>query len=115
MYALKNKVQLIGHIGNDPEMITTESGKRRAHLSIATSEVYRNSKGEKIVEVQLHKLVAWGKVAEIIEKFVKKSSEIMIEGKHINRRSTDKEGNEKFISEVLISEILVLGNKTAVH
>ena len=115
MYGLKNKVQLIGHIGNEPEIITTEAGKRRAHFSIATTEVYRNNKGEKIVEVHWHRLVAWGKVAEIIEKFVKKDSEVIVEGKLINRRSLDKEGCEKFISEVLVSEILVLTNKTAVH
>ena len=115
MYGLKNKVHLIGNVGNDPEVVTTEAGKRRAHFSIATTEIYRDSKGEKIVEVQWHKLVAWGKVAEIIEKFVKKSSEIVIEGKLINRRCVDKEGNEKIISEVLVSEILVLANKNAVQ
>ena len=72
MYALKNKVQLIGHVAKDPELMTTEAGKRKANLSIATTAVYRNSKGEKIVEVQCHKMVAWGKVADVIEKFVKR-------------------------------------------
>ena len=78
MYALKNKVQLIGNLGNNPEVRTTESGKKMARFSIATDETYRTSKGDKVTETQWHNLIAWGKVAEIIEKYVAKGKEIEV-------------------------------------
>ena len=112
MYALKNKVQLIGHLGKEPDIRTTESGKKWARFSVATSEVYRNAKGEKITETQWHTLVAWGKVAEIAEKFLNKGTEVAIEGKLINRSYADKEGNKKYITEVQVNEVLLLGSKT---
>jgi single-strand DNA-binding protein len=111
MYALKNKVQLIGHLGNQPDIRNTESGKKLARFSVATSEVYRNTKGEKITETQWHTLVAWGKLAEIAEKFLLKGTEVAIEGKLINRSYTDKEGNKKYITEVQVNELLLLGSK----
>ena len=111
MYALKNKVQLIGNLGNAPEVRTLDGGKKMARFSVATNESYRNAKGEKIIETQWHSLVAWGKVAEIVEKYLVKGKEVMIEGKLINRSYNDKEGNKKFITEVQVNEILMLGEK----
>jgi single-strand DNA-binding protein len=111
MYALKNKVQLIGNLGNAPEVKTLESGKKMARFSVATSESYRNAKGEKVTETQWHTLVAWGKVAEIVEKFLTKGKEVAIEGKLINRSYNDKEGNKKYITEVQVNELLMLGAK----
>ncbi len=111
MYALKNKVQLIGNLGNAPEIKTTEGGKKLARFSMATNESYRNTKGEKITDTQWHTLVAWGKVADIAEKFLVKGSEVAIEGKLINRNFTDKEGNKKYITEVQVAEVLLLGGK----
>jgi single-strand DNA-binding protein len=111
MYALKNKVQLIGNLGNAPEVKTLESGKKMARFSVATNESYRNAKGEKITETQWHNLVAWGKVAEIVEKYLAKGKEVMIEGKLVNRSYNDKDGHKKFITEVQVNEILMLGEK----
>ena len=111
MYALKNKVQLIGNLGNAPEIRTIESGKKMARFSIATNETYRNAKGEKITETQWHNIIAWGKVADIAEQFLSKGSEVAIEGKLVNRNYTDKEGNKRFITEVVVNEILMLGEK----
>jgi single-strand DNA-binding protein len=111
MYALKNKVQLIGNLGNAPEVKTLDGGKKMARFSVATNESYRNAKGEKITETQWHSLVAWGKVAEIVEKYLVKGKEVMIEGKLINRSYNDKDGNKKYITEVQVSEILMLGGK----
>src|SRR4028119_1807576 len=105
MYALKNKVQLIGNLGNNPEIKTTESGKKLARFNMATNESYRNAKGDKITETQWHTLIAWGKVADIAERFLLKGSEVAIEGKLINRSYTDKEGNKKYITEVQVSEV----------
>jgi single-strand DNA-binding protein len=113
MYALKNKVQLIGNLGNAPEVKTMESGKKLATFSIATSESYRNVKGEKVTETQWHRVVAWGKVAEIAEKYLDKGKEVAIEGKLVNRSYNDREGNKKYITEVQVSELLLLGAKAA--
>ena len=111
MYALKNKVQLIGNLGNAPEIKSIESGKKLARFSIATNENYRNAKGEKVTETTWHNLIAWGKVAELAEKFLLKGTEVMIEGKLINRCYTDKDGNKKYICEVQVNELLLLNNK----
>lgn len=111
MYALKNKVQLIGNLGGAPEVKKTESGRKLARFSIATNESYRNANGEKVNETTWHNLVAWGKVADIAEKYLNKGSEIAIEGKLINRSYADKDGNKKYISEVQVNEILMLGGK----
>ena len=111
MYALKNKVQLIGNLGNNPEIHKTEAGKKLARFSVATNENYRNANGEKVTETQWHNLVAWGKVADIVEKYLNKGSEVAIEGKLINRSYADKAGTKKYISEVQVNEILLLGDK----
>ena len=111
MYALKNKVQLIGNLGNAPEVKTFDSGKKMARFSVATSESYRNAKGEKVTETQWHNLVAWSKVAEIAEKFLTKGKEVAIEGKLINRSYEDKEGKKRTITEVQVNELLLIGAK----
>jgi single-strand DNA-binding protein len=113
MYALKNKVQLIGNLGNTPDVRTTETGKKWARFSMATSEVYRNQKGEKITETQWHSVVAWGKVAEIAEKLLNKGTEVAIEGKLVSRNYTDKQGQKKYITEVQANELLVLDKQQA--
>ncbi|MGV3527972.1 MAG: single-stranded DNA-binding protein [Flavisolibacter sp.] len=111
MYALKNKVQLIGNLGMNPDVRTTENGKKWARFSMATSESYRNASGEKVTETQWHNIVAWGKVAEIAEKYLSKGSEVAIEGKLVSRSYNDKEGNKKYVTEVQINELLMLGDK----
>ncbi|CAI8421398.1 MAG: Single-stranded DNA-binding protein [Flavobacterium sp. SCGC AAA160-P02] len=111
MNTLRNKVQLIGNLGNDPEIITLDSGKKLAKFNIATNESYKNAAGEKITETQWHQIVAWNKTAEIIEKYVQKGKEIMIEGKLTTRSYENKEGEKKYITEVVCNEMLMLGGK----
>ncbi|MBL1233261.1 MAG: single-stranded DNA-binding protein [Flavobacteriales bacterium] len=111
MNNLKNKVQLIGNLGNAPEIINLESGKKLAKFAIATNESYRNAKGETVKETQWHNLVAWGKTAEIVEKYLTKGNEVAIEGKLTSRSYEDKEGNKKYITEVVVNELLMLGGK----
>ena len=113
MYALKNKVQLIGNMGAKAEVRTTDSGKKMARFSLATNESYRNAKGEKITETQWHQVVAWGKVAEIVEKYTDKGSELVAEGKLVHRSYEDKEGNKKYITEVQLNELLLLGDRSS--
>ena len=111
MNTLRNKVQLIGNLGNTPEIIMLDSGKKLAKFSIATNESYKNAQGEKVTETQWHNLIAWNKTAEIIEKYLEKGKEIAIEGKLTSRSYDDKEGNKKYITEVVVNELLMLGGK----
>jgi single-strand DNA-binding protein len=109
MSTLKNKVQLIGHVGNDPEIKTFDGGKKLAKLNVATNEIYKNEKGEKVEDTQWHSLIAWGKTADIIEKYVVKGKEIGIEGKLTHRTFEDKNGEKRYVTEVVIDELLLLG------
>jgi single-strand DNA-binding protein len=111
MNAMKNRVQLIGHVGNDPEIKNLDGGKKVANLSIATNDSYRNDKGEKVDQTEWHKVVAWGKTAEIIEKFVSKGKEVALEGKLTHKSYEDKNGEKRYVTEVLVSEIMLLGTK----
>ena len=112
MSTLKNKVQLIGNVGNEPEIKTLESGKKVANFSMATNEFYKDAKGEKQQETQWHNIVAWGKIAEIVEKYVGKGKEVAIEGKLTSRSYETKDGDKKYVTEVVIDEILLLGIKS---
>jgi single-strand DNA-binding protein len=109
MNALRNKVQLIGHVGQEPEIKTFEGGKKLANITLATNESYTNAKGEKVEQTEWHRLTAWGKTADLIENFVTKGKEIAIEGKLTHRSYDDKDGVKRFITEVVISELLLLG------
>ncbi len=113
MYSLRNKVQLIGNLGKTPEIRNADSGKKLVKFSIATNEMYTNQKGEKVKETQWHNVVAWGKLADIAEKYLSKGSEVAVEGKLITKDYTDKEGNKKYITEVQVNELLLLGGKAA--
>jgi single-strand DNA-binding protein len=111
MNTLRNKVQLIGNLGNDPEIITLDNGKKLAKFSIATNESYKNAQGEKVVDTQWHNVVAWNKTAEIVEQYLEKGREIALEGKLTTRSYDDKDGNKRYITEVVCNELLMLGSK----
>lgn len=108
MSSLKNKVQLIGNLGANPEIKTMEGGKKLARMSIATNESYKNAKGEKITETNWHQVVAWGKTAVIVEKYLTKGTEIALEGKLTTRQYVDKDGIKRYITEIIADEILLL-------
>ena len=110
MNTLKNRVQLIGNLGNDPEVIQTESGKKLAKFSLATNENYKNAQGERTTETQWHQIVAWNKTAEIIEKFATQGKKIAVTGKLTNRSYEDSKGQKRYITEVVAQEILLLKN-----
>jgi len=109
MNALKNKVQLIGHLGSDPEIVNMESGTKLAKFFIATNETYKNAKGEKVEDTQWHNIVAWGKTAEIVESYLTKGKEVAIEGKLTNRSYETKTGEKRYVTEVRCNELLMLG------
>ena len=111
MSTLRNKVQLIGNVGNAPEIKNLESGKKVASFSIATNEFYKDSKGEKVQDTQWHNIIAWGKIADIVENYVGKGKEIALEGKLNSRSYVTSEGEKGYVTEVIVSEILLLGSK----
>ncbi len=108
MNALRNNVQLIGRLGKDPEVRTFESGKKMATFTLATNEVYRNSKGEKVEDTQWHNIVVWGNKAETIEKYLTKGAEVAVQGKLINR-SYEVNGEKRYITEITLNEFLMMG------
>ena len=111
MSTLRNKVQLIGNIGNEPKITNLESGNKVVRFSMATNEYYRNAQGEKVQSTQWHYVVAWDKKADIIEQYTHKGKEIAIEGKLISRCYTNEMGVKCYVTEIVASEILLLGSK----
>jgi single-strand DNA-binding protein len=109
MNTMKNKVQLIGNVGNNPEIKTFDGGKKLVSFTLATNESYKNDKGEKVEQTEWHRVSAWGKTADVIEKFVTKGKEIAIEGKLTHRSYDDKNGEKRYITEVVASDVLLLG------
>ncbi|WP_312825503.1 single-stranded DNA-binding protein [Epilithonimonas sp.] len=109
--SLRNKVTLIGHTGKEVEIFNFENGNKQATVSIATNDYYTKANGEKVEETQWHNLVAYGKTAEIMEKYVSKGKEIAIEGKLTYRSYDDKDGTKRFVTEIRIEELILLGSK----
>ena len=110
--SLRNKVSLIGYTGKETEITTFENGGIKASQSLATSDHYTNAKGEKVEETQWHNLVAYGRNAEILNKYVEKGKEIGIEGKIVYRSYEANDGQKRYITEIRIEELLLLGNKS---
>jgi single-strand DNA-binding protein len=108
MKTLRNKVNLIGNLGINPDVKELDGGKKLAKVTIATNETYRNTKGEKVTETQWHNLVAWGKTAELLERFTKAGTKVVVEGKLVNRQYTDKAGQKRYSTEVQVNELMVL-------
>ena len=108
--SLRNKVTLIGHTGKEVEIVNFEKGKI-AKVTLATNDFYTNAQGEKVEETQWHNLVASGKLADIMEKYVQKGKEIAIEGKLTYRTYDDKDGQKRYITEIRVEELLLLGTK----
>lgn len=95
----------------DPEVKDLNEGKKLAKFSLATNDSYRNSKGERVEETQWHNVVAWDKTAEIVEKFVRKGKEVGLEGRLVSRSYETKEGEKRYVTEVVLSDLLLLGKK----
>ena len=111
MSRLRNHVQLIGNLGEDPKTTDLESGKKVSRFSLATNEYYKNSNGEKVQETDWHQVKCWGKTAEIVEKYAKKGDEIGIVGKIKTRTYEGHDGNQRYVTEIVADEILLMGKK----
>lgn len=112
MNALRNSVRLIGRLGDSPKVRKLDSGKTVANFTIATNEIHFDQKGQKVSETTWHKIVVWGKQAEVAENYLKKGSEIALEGKLTNRQYEDKNGEKQYITEIVANSLLML-DKTA--
>lgn len=111
MNNVKNSVRLIGHLGQDPEF--KETGKSKlVKFSLATNDTYKNEAGEKVEETQWHNLIAWGKQAEVAKQYLKKGSEIAIEGKLTTRTYDDKDGIKRYFTEIVVRDFSFLGKKS---
>lgn len=111
MNNLKNSVRLIGNLGMNPDVKEVTGGKKLAKFSLATSATHKDSEGNRVSETQWHNLVAWGRQAEIAEKFLVKGKEVAIEGKLVSRSYTDKEGVKRYVTEVIVHELLLIGGR----
>lgn len=113
MNSIRNRVLLIGRLGAQPETKILAGGQSMTRFNLATTENYRNNKGESITQTQWHSLVAWGKTAEIAAKYLEKGKEVAIEGKLVTRHYTDKNRTKHHITEVIVNDMLMIGPKPA--
>ena len=109
MNALRNKVQLIGRLGQDPEVLTFDDGGKIAKFSMATDDSYKDKQGQKVERTQWHNIIVRGGLVNVVENYVVKGQEIAVEGKLTNRSWDDKEGNKRYTTEVMVNELLLLG------
>lgn len=112
MSTLRNKVILIGNAGDTPKVTHLDNGKIVARFPLATNETYKDDRGEKQTNTDWHYIKAWGKTAEIIEKYVTKGKQVAVEGKLKTRKVNGDDGNERWVTDVVISEIILLGSKS---
>jgi single-strand DNA-binding protein len=108
MNSLKNRVTLIGNLGQDPEIKTTENGKKVTHFTLATNDGFKNAEGQKISETTWHNIVAWNGLAETAGKYLKKGREVVVEGRIVYRSYEDKNGVTKFITEIVLNDLILL-------
>lgn len=108
MNALRNRVQLIGNLGQDPEIKTLDSGKKIAKFTIATNDAYKNNDGQKIEETMWHNIVAWNGLADTASKYLKKGNEVAVNGRIVYRTYEDKNGVTKYFTEIVLNDILLL-------
>lgn len=110
MKSLRNSVQLIGNLGKDPD-VKEFGNSKMASFSIATTDTYKNAKGEKIKDTQWHNVVIWGKLAGIAEKYLKKGQSVAVEGKLEHRMYETSSGEKKYITEINVNDLVMLGGK----
>lgn len=108
MNSLKNRVTLIGNLGQDPETKTTETGKKVTHFTLATDDGYKNSDGQKVNETTWHNIVAWNGLADIAGKYLKKGRQVAVEGRIVYRTYEDKKGATKNITEIVLNDLILL-------
>jgi single-strand DNA-binding protein len=112
MNNIRNRVQLVGNLGKDVELLSFDSGNKKAVITLATNEYYKNNKGEKVTDTQWHTIIAWGSLAELMASSLEKGNEVVVNGKLTQRSYDDKEGNKRFVTEVVAREFMRVTKKT---
>ena len=112
MSTLRNRVLLIGNLGQDPEIKTLDSGKKVANFTIATHDNFKNNDGQKVEETTWHNIVAWNGLAELASRLLKKGREVAVEGRIVYRSYEDKKGVTKYTTEIVLNEMLFLRAST---
>jgi single-strand DNA-binding protein len=112
MNTLKNKVQLIGNLGFDPEVREIAKGRKVARISVATNDRFKNAEGEKVTNTQWHTVVAWGRTAEMVERLLRKGTQIALEGKLVHRSYEGRDGQKRYVTEIVLSDFQLLAPKT---
>lgn len=111
MKSLRNSVQLIGRLGKDPEVKSFDSGSKLATFSMATTDTYKNAKGENVKDTQWHNVVIWGKLADVAGKYLKKGNEVAVEGKLVHRTYETTAGEKRYVTEINVNDLVMLGSK----
>ncbi len=111
MNTLRNSVQLYGNLGKDVEFKNFDSGSSKASFALATNDYYKNNKGEKVQDTQWHNIVAWGKTAENMNSMLSKGAQVLIKGKLVSRSYDDKDGNKRYITEIVANEFVTFSKK----
>jgi single-strand DNA-binding protein len=110
MNSLKNRVILIGRLGQNPETKTIEPGKKVTHFTLATDDSYKNADGQRISEATWHNIVAWNGLADVSDRFLKKGKQVAVEGRIVYRSYEDKKGVTKNITEIVLNDLVLLGS-----
>jgi single-strand DNA-binding protein len=110
MKSLRNSVQLIGRLGKDVEVKEFDKSKK-ASFTMATTDSYKNAKGEKIEDTQWHNIVIWGQLADVAGKYLKKGSEVCVEGKLVHRNYETDKGEKRYITEINVNDLILMGAK----
>jgi single-strand DNA-binding protein len=111
MNTLKNKVQLIGNLGFDPEVREIAKGRKVARISVATNDRYTNTEGEKVTNTQWHTVVAWGRTAEMVERLMRKGTHVALEGRLVHRSYEGRDGSTRYVTEIVLSDFQLLTPK----
>jgi single-strand DNA-binding protein len=110
MSSLKNRAILIGRLGRDPETKTIENGKKVTHFTLATDDSFKNAEGQKVSEATWHNITAWNGLADVADRFLKKGREVAVEGRIVYRSYEDKKGVMKYITEIVLDDLVLLGS-----
>jgi single-strand DNA-binding protein len=108
MNNLRNKVMLLGNLGQDPETKTLDNGKKVVHFTLATKEDFKKDDGQKVSETTWHNIVAWNGLADVAGRFLKKGKEVLVEGRIVYRNYEDKKGATKYITEIVLNDLVLL-------
>lgn len=110
MNFMRNRVSLIGNLGQDPELKSLENGKKVTHFTLATTEEFKNNEGQKVKETTWHNIVAWNGLADVAGRYLKKGGQVAVEGRIVYRTFEDKKGATRYITEIVIHDMLMLRN-----